>query len=194
MRKGLPQPVVRQLLSAIDLHSPFGPRNYFMLVFALHTGLRISEWCGLTVGDVADHGVPRTWLHVSKELAKFGKPRWVPLNEVAQKALAKTLAFNRKRGFSVSPEAPLWVNRYHRPVGPRAIQYMVAELREKAGIPAPCVPHQLRHSFAVRVMERTGNLKHVQDLLGHDKLSTVECYTALSPAELEKATNAIARA
>jgi site-specific recombinase XerD len=193
MRKGLPQPVIRQLLGAVDTASTFGPRDFFMLVFALHTGLRISEWCGLVVGDVAENGVPRTWLYVSKEIAKFSKARWVPLNPVARKALAKVLAFNRKRGFSVSPEAPLWVDRYRKPLGPRAVQYLVAGLREKAGIAAPATPHVLRHTFATRVLERTGNLRHVQELLGHENLRSIECYTALSPAELEKATNAIAQ-
>jgi site-specific recombinase XerD len=165
-----------------------------MLVFALHTGLRISEWTGLVVGDVAENGVPRSWLYVSKEIAKFSKARWVPLNAVAQKAIAKVLAFNRKRGFSDSAQAPLWPNKYHKPLGPRAVQYMVAALREKAGIPVPVTPHVLRHCFATRVMERTGNLRHVQDLIGHANLRSVECYTALSPSELEKATNAIAQA
>jgi integrase/recombinase XerC len=193
MRKGLPQPVFRQLLRAIDLASPFGPRDFFMLVFMLHTGLRIGEFCSLRVKDVADQGAPRTWLHVSQEVAKFGKPRWISLNAVAQKAVFKTLAFNQKRGFSVSPEAPLWVNKYHRPLGPRAVEYLVAALRERACLPASTVPHSIRHTFAVQIMERTGNLKQVQDLLGHESLSTVECYATLSPSELEKATNAIAR-
>jgi site-specific recombinase XerD len=194
MRKGLPQPVVRQLLGAIDTRAPFGPRDFFMLVFALHTGLRISEWCGLVVGDVAENGVPRRWLYVSKEIAKFSKARWVPLNRVAQKAVARVLAFNRKRGFSVSADAPLWPDKYHQPLGPRAVQYMVAALRKKAGIPAPVTPHVLRHTFASRVLERSGNLRQVQELLGHENLRSVECYTALPPSELEKATNAIARA
>jgi integrase/recombinase XerC len=163
-----------------------------MVVFFLHTGLRIAEFCGLRVRDVSAQGVPLSGLYVSEEFAKFGKPRWIPLNAVARKAVARTLAFNAKRGFSVSPDAPLWVNRFHRPMSPRAVEYRVAALREKAGIPAPCVPHSLRHSFAVRVMERTGNLRHVQELLGHETLATVECYTALSMAELEKATTAIA--
>jgi site-specific recombinase XerD len=194
MRKGLPQSVIQRLLGAIDIGSAFGPQQYFMIVFLYHTGLRVSEFCGLRVRDVAHNGVPLPCLHVSKELAKFGKPRWVPLNAVAQKAVAKTLEFHRRRGFSVSPEAPLWVNKYHRPLGPRAVQYMVKALREKAGIAAPLVPHSLRHSFATKVMERTGNLRHVQELLGHEQLSTVECYTTLSMAELEKATHAIAQA
>jgi integrase/recombinase XerC len=193
MRKGLPKPLFRQLLSAIDLASPFGPRDFFMLMFMLHTGLRLGEFCSLRVKDVADQGAPRPWLHVSKEIAKFGKARWIPLNAVAQKAISRTLAFNQKRGFSVSPDAPLWVNKYHRPLGSRAVEYLVAALREKAGLPVSIVPHSIRHTFAVRILERTGNLRQVQDLLGHETLSTVECYTALSPAELEKATNAIAK-
>jgi site-specific recombinase XerD len=194
MRKGLPQPVVRQLLAAIDVRAPFGPRDYFQVVFALHTGLRVSELCGLCVRDVAEGGVPRTCLYVPESLAKFGKERWVPLNAVARKAVERVLAFNARRGFSVAPEAPLWCNRYGRPVGVRSVQYLFQALRKKAGLPRPCVPHQARHTFASNVLACTGNLRHVQELLGHASLRSVECYTSVPWPELEKATDAIARA
>lgn len=80
MRKGLPEPVFRRLLGAIDLASPFGPRVYFMLVFLLHTGLRVGEFCSLRVQDVSRDGAPLPWLYISNQVAKFGKPRWIPLN------------------------------------------------------------------------------------------------------------------
>jgi site-specific recombinase XerD len=101
--------------------------------------------------------------------------------------VADLLAFNARRGFSVAPEAPLFVNRYYRRMSVRAVQHLVADLRTAAGLDVPATPHSLRHSFASRLAERCGNLRVVQQALGHKRLGTVEIYTHPTREELEAA-------
>jgi len=95
---------MRQLVAAVDMTDPFGPRDRALLVFAFHTGLRVSELVGLNVCNVAVNGVPRQALHVPSSLGKGGRERTIPLNETARAAVAAILALNRRRGLSVAPD------------------------------------------------------------------------------------------
>lgn len=180
-----------RLLAVIDLRDPFGPRDHAMLLFDLHTGLRVSELVGIDVHMVALQGQPRQAIYIQPALAKYSHERTIPLNAVARKAVADLLAFNRSRGFSVAPEAPLFVTRKHERVSVRLVQRLVETLRERSGLDVPATPHSLRHRFASTVAETTGNLRYVQRLLGHQRLETSVVYTHPSRAELERAVAAI---
>jgi site-specific recombinase XerD len=181
----------RKMLAQVDIHSPLGPRDYLLLVLDFNTGLRVSELAGLTVEMVSHQGEPRASLYVSQQLAKGHRARLIPLNALAQKAIRKLLAFNRARGFSVLPEAPLFVTRNHTPLPVRSIQFMVTRLREKAGLDFKASPHSIRHSFACQVAETSGNLRIVQQLLGHKQLNTVAIYTHPRRDELARAVDMI---
>ena len=183
----------RQLLQALDIRSPFGPRDYFMLVFVHHTGLRISELVGLNVERVAYRGQPRPTLTVPRSLGKGGKARRVPLNPVAQKAVSKLLEFNRKRGFSVEPSAPLLVNRYHERVTVRSVQRFMVALRQKAGLDIPASIHSIRHLFATQLTKACGNPRITQEVLGHHRLQTLELYTHPAHEDLADAVSLMAR-
>lgn len=182
---------VAQLLGAVNRRGPFGPRDYWLIGLALHTGLRVSELVGLDVHHVATGGRPRQALDLPARLGKGGRGRIVPLNGVARRAVAEILAFNQARGFSVAPEAPLLVNRYHQRVSTRYVQRLVEGLREKAGLDVRATPHTLRHTFASEVAGRHGNLRAVQLLLGHFRLETVEIYTHPSREELDRAVSSL---
>lgn len=166
---------VRQLLGAVDLRDSFGPRDHAMLVFCLHTGVRVSELIALDVRQVAVDGVPRQAMHLVH--TKGSQTRVVPLNVEARGAVAAIVAFNRRRGFSVAPDRPLLVTRYHDRMTVRAVQRLVKALREKAQLDVPASPHSLRHAFATGVMSCNSNLRIVQKLLGHKRLATVEIYS-----------------
>lgn len=166
---------VRQLLGAVDLRDPFGPRDHAMLIFCLHTGLRVSELIALDILQVAVDGVPRQAMHLVH--TKGGRSRVVPLNAEARGAVIAILTFNRRRGLSVAPDRPLLVTRYHERMTVRAVQRLVKALREKAELDVPASPHSLRHAFATRVMSCNSNLRIVQKLLGHKRLATVQMYT-----------------
>jgi integrase/recombinase XerC len=123
---------VIRLLAQIDLRDPMGVRDHCMLVLACHTGLRVAELCGLDVRDVVADGRVRESLYVRPEIAKGSRARRLPLNSAAREAIARQLDFLRRRGFSAQPEAPLFVAKSHRRLTTRAVQYVVAELRERA--------------------------------------------------------------
>jgi len=182
-----------RLVAAVDLSHPFGHRDRAMLVLAFHTGLRVGELASLDVVDVADKDVPRETLFVRAEISKGSRSRVVPLNDMARRAIASLLLFNRKRGFSVQSKAPLLVTRKHTRLSVRSIQRTVAELRVKAGLDVPATPHSMRHTFASQIATRTGNLRVVQKLLGHERLNTAAIYTHPGRQELVAAVDQLAK-
>ena len=175
---------LRRMLAQVDVKSAMGPRDYFMLILLYNTGLRVSELHGLNVHDCAFEGAPRAELHVSCLTAKGHRSRQVPLNYLAQKAIARLLAFNQARGFSVAPEAPLLMTKKHERMPVRTIEYVVARLREKAGLDFKASPHHFRHGFATNLAQSTNNLRVVQKALGHKRLNTVEVYTQCTATTL----------
>lgn len=146
-------PEARQLLAAIRPGHPFAKRDRALVVFDLHTGLRVSELSGLDVRHVAVGNQVRQTLHLPAELGKGGRARLIPLNETAQKCIRVLLRFNAERGFSTAPEAPLFQNRFHRRLTVRDIQRLVKALREAAGLDVPATPHSLRHTLGTQLMQ-----------------------------------------
>ena len=119
----------QRLLSVIRPGEPFGPRDRALVTFALHTGLRSHELCGLNVGHVMTwDGFPRQWVEV---VGKGGRVRQVPLNSVARQAVVDLVHFNRSRGFAVAGESPLLVTRRHGRLPTRSLR----DLRRHAGFP-----------------------------------------------------------
>ena len=179
---------VTAILAAIDPRDPFAGRDQGMLTLACHTGLRVSELVGLDVSSVAHEGTPRNALYV---VGKGSHGRTIPLNQSARQAVRDILGFNARRGFSTAPEAPLFVTRKHERVSVRLVQRLIVTLRERAGLDVPVTPHGLRHRFATTICQTTGNLRVVQKLLGHKRLTTVEVYTHPTRTDLENAVNTL---
>ncbi|HEY3997557.1 MAG TPA: tyrosine-type recombinase/integrase [Candidatus Xenobia bacterium] len=182
---------MKALLAAIDTRHPFGPRDYFLMVFDWHTGLRVTELVSIDVSDVSLDGQPRQELHLRATTTKGHMGRLVPLNAIAQKAVAKILEFNRKRGLSVEPDAPLFQTRRHVRLTARTVQWFMSVLREKAGLDFRATPHSIRHGFAVQALERSGNLRAVQKLLGHRRLTSTEVYTNPRRDELQRVVDTL---
>ncbi len=178
---------VKTLLGGVNLQSPFGRRDYLLILFLFHTGLRIGEATKLTVNLVSHDGTPRDELHLPAHMTKTRKARVIPLNDVAQACVAKLLAFNKERGFSTAPLAPLFVWKNHRKLPPREAQRILQDLRERVGLSAKATPHTLRHSFASELVRRGVTLPTVQSLLGHQWLSSTQIYTHTSNEERRKA-------
>lgn len=181
----------RQLVAAVDIRDPFGPRDRALLEFCLNTGLRVSELVSLDVAHVASDGVPRQALFLPAQVTKGRREGTVPLNQAARSAVQAILEFNRRRGFSTAPHAPLFTNRKHERMTVRAVQRLVKDLREKADLDVPATPHTLRHSFATHVLSCNSNLRVVQQLLRHKRLATVEIYSHPTREELRQAVERI---
>ena len=145
---------IRYLIRVIPLRSPFGVRDRAMLILLLHTGLRVSEVCGLRVFDVVQWGAPRKMLDLPACLGKGGQARLIPLNTTARKMISLLLRFNLARGFSIAPEAPLLTNRCGKPLSVRTFQHLVQRYREAAELSSRITPHAFRHTMAVAVNEK----------------------------------------
>jgi len=129
---------------------------------------------------------------VRASIAKYAHGRDIPLNVCAQEAIQAILRFNKAHGFSVAPGAPLLVSKYHQHISARYVQLLVARLRKKAGLDVPATPHALRHGFASRFVEKTGNALIAKQLLGHRRLETVSIYAHTSPEQLAAAVSLLA--
>ncbi len=182
---------VRQILSVIDLRSPFGRRDYLLILFLFHTGLRVGECSGVITHLVALNGCPRQYLHLPAAICKGSRGRVVPLNRVAQACIQKILAFNTSRGFSTAPAAPLFQNRVHGPLSVRSIQQLVAGYRELAGLDVRVTPHIFRHSHASHLIGAGIPTVHVQKVLGHRHLSSTQVYCHLSKEQLLASARAL---
>ncbi len=137
-------------------------------------GLRISEALSLTG---ADHPLPST-LRIT---GKGGKTRLVPVIPAAGEAIAAYVALCPH---DLRPDAALFRGARGGPVNPRLIQGAMERARLRLGLPATATPHALRHSFATHLLSAGGDLRAIQELLGHASLSTTQAYTAVDAARL----------
>lgn len=151
-------------------------RNAAVLTLLYGCGLRISEALGLRGGDLADEG--ETMLRIT---GKGGKTRLVPLLPVAQRAAGE---YRRLCPFHLAPEEPLFRGVRGGPLRPEIIQREMVRLRGALGLPDTATPHALRHSFATHLLAGGGDLRTIQELLGHASLATTQIYTGVDTARL----------
>lgn len=179
---------IRQLLGAVNLRSPFGQRDYLLILFLYQTGLRVGECSGLVVHHVYSHrqGQARYWLHLPASICKNGRSRQIPLNALARTCVEKMVSFNQQRGFSVAPDAPLFSHRKHGPLSVRSIQKLIKSYREKADLDLRATPHTLRHSTASGLLASGANLATVQKIMDHRRLASTQVYTHVTMQQLQQ--------
>lgn len=148
-------------------------RDMAVLSLCYGAGLRISEALALTAGDLE--------AQVLRVTGKGGKVRLVPLIEAVRKSIDLYLELCP---FKSWPEEPLFRGVKGGVLSPRLIQLRVAQLRGALGLPPSATPHALRHSFATHLLGRGGDLRAIQELLGHASLSTTQIYTAVDTERL----------
>ncbi|MDF2601680.1 MAG: xerC [Methylobacterium brachiatum] len=157
-------------------------RDAAVLALLYGAGLRISEALGLTRRDAPLPGSDQVTV-----LGKGGKQRMVPILPVVAQAVADYVA---ACPLPLPPEGPLFVGARGGALSPRIIQYTVARARGALGLPESATPHALRHSFATHLLARQGELRAIQELLGHASLSTTQLYTQVDAARLMSAYTA----
>jgi len=150
-------------------------RDAAVLALLYGAGLRVSEALGLKRKDIA--GAPDA-LTVT---GKGNKTRMVPLLPQVAKLVADYVALCP---FAPAPDGPLFVGSRGGPLSPRIVQLSMARLRGALGLPDSATPHALRHSFATHLLARGGDLRAIQELLGHASLSTTQIYTAVDAERL----------
>jgi len=162
-------------LVELPTDAPLGVRDRAILELFYSSGLRLSELCALRWRDLdlADGLVA--------VLGKGGKQRSVPVGSHARKAL------DEWRGESQGqPDAPVFPGRGGATITPRAVQIRLQRLAQRQGLFKRVHPHLLRHSFASHVLESSGDLRGVQELLGHADIATTQIYTHLDYQHLAK--------
>jgi integrase/recombinase XerC len=152
-------------------------RDRALLELLYSSGLRLAEIVALDVDDLAGDGTVRV-------TGKGGKARVVPVGRPARAALQSWLTV--RASWAAPGETALFVGARGGRIGARAVQRIVARRGRAQALMQPLHPHMLRHSFASHVLESSGDLRAVQELLGHASLSTTQIYTHLDFQHLAK--------
>jgi integrase/recombinase XerC len=175
-----------QVRAILDAALDLGPKgsispHTFHCLFGLlaATGLRISEALGIQRRDAPCEG--RDSLTV---IGKGSKTRMVPVIAPISRGIE---AYLEICPYTLKPEGPLFVGAKGGPLSPRIIQLAVERMRGAFGLPDSATPHALRHSFATHLLARGGDLRSIQELLGHASLSTTQVYTAVDGVRLLEA-------
>jgi integrase/recombinase XerC len=151
-----------------------GARDTALLTLLYGCGLRISEALGLKRGNVP----------LGESLAivgKGGRQRIVPVLPAVRAAVG---AYAETIPFAGPPDSALFLSRRGRPMGAREAQALMQNLRSRLGLAERATPHALRHSFATHLLSGGGDLRAVQELLGHASLSTTQTYTGIDTRKL----------
>lgn len=176
----LPKAVDAEPLNALFDHAaaenPLDMRDIAIFELLYGCGLRVSEACGLNISDIL---FSEGWVDVR---GKGGKQRRVPLGRLAAAALRAYLPHR----VAASGEDALFTNRFGRRISVRQIQYRLRDWAIKNGSPQHLSPHMLRHSYASHLLQSSGDIRAVQELLGHSSLSSTQIYTKLDFDHLVK--------
>jgi integrase/recombinase XerC len=180
-QKKLPRPLAEDaalaMIDTVELQSTrdwVAARDVAVVTVLYGCGLRISEALALTGRDTPLPAVLRV-------VGKGDKERIVPVLDAARDAVTKYL---RLCPHPMAPTAPLFRGVRGGALSPRAIQKAMAAARMQLGLPATATPHAMRHSFATHLLSAGGDLRAIQELLGHASLSTTQSYTAVDTARL----------
>ncbi|WP_284272816.1 tyrosine recombinase XerC [Bradyrhizobium iriomotense] len=152
-------------------------RDAAVMALLYGSGLRISEALGLKRRDVPRPGEG----DVLVVTGKGNKTRMVP---VLQNVLALVAEYVAMCPHPLAAEGPIFVGARGGPLSPRIIQLAMERLRGALGLPDSATPHALRHSFATHLLSRGGDLRAIQELLGHSSLSTTQVYTGIDSERL----------
>ena len=158
-------------LVEVEGDDPLALRDRAMLELTYSSGLRLAELCALAVADVDLEGA------LVKVLGKGRKVRVVPVGRHAREAVRAWLGVRAK--LAAAGESALFVSRRGRRIAPRTVQARFAGRARESGIGVHVHPHMLRHSFATHLLESSGDLRAVQELLGHADIGTTQVYTHL---------------
>ncbi|HVZ12892.1 MAG TPA: tyrosine recombinase XerC [Bauldia sp.] len=188
-KKSLPKPLAPDAAKAMaDSDSSLADepwiaaRDAAVLALLYGAGLRISEALGLTRAEA-----PVTEGAALRVRGKGGKERVVPVLPAVSAAIAAYLALCP---YVTRSDSALFVGTKGGPLSPRIVQRAMAKMRGALGLPETATPHALRHSFATHLLANGGDLRTIQELLGHASLSTTQVYTAVDSERLMEAYRA----
>jgi integrase/recombinase XerC len=178
----LPKAIDEQEVSSLLLHiyddwqkDWIGKRDYALLLLIYGTGLRISEALSITVNQLNND-----YLIIK---GKGNKERLVPLLKIVKENLVNYL---KTVPYSVKENDPIFLGEKGKTLQPAVFQKKIRNLRRKLGLAESVTPHAFRHSFATHLLSRGGDLRAIQELLGHASLSSTQKYTKVDITQMLK--------
>ena len=180
-KKSLPRPISSELAIETIKHAQdmekekwIGMRNKSILMLLYGCGLRISEALNLNFEDINEND----YLIIK---GKGNKERMVPLMDYIKNDIENYIHECPK---NFMKDDPLFVGKRLDRLSPRIIQYVLEKIRHNLSLPETATPHALRHSFATHLLDSGGDLRTIQELLGHSSLSTTQKYTKVETEKL----------
>lgn len=164
-------------------------RDAAVMTLLYGCGLRISEGLGLTPADfqISNQTKPAASAKSIRVLGKGGKTRLVPVLPLVNRAIEE---YVRLCPYVLKTDEPIFRGMRGGPVQPAVVQRSMRVMRGALGLPSTATPHAMRHSFATHLLGNGGDLRTIQELLGHASLSTTQKYTAVDTDALLKTWNA----
>lgn len=166
---------ITKIQSTFDLSYPDQYRNYVIIEVLYGCGLRVSELVNLKMSNVYEEE------QILQVIGKGDKQRWVPINPHALELL-DIYIHNVRVQYSIKPgeEKYVFINRLGRHLSRNYVFMFLQQAVKNAGLNKHVSPHSLRHSFATELVENGADLRAVQEMLGHESISTTEIYTHLT--------------
>lgn len=172
---------IERLLNNCDVNTLLGARDRAILESLYSTGMRVSEVIALNVSDVDFED------NVVRIRGKGKKERVVPLGPSAAKAMLHYLDLRRAQLPPGRSDAEaLFINKHGQRLSTRSVRRKLDKYLLEAGLDSSVSPHTLRHSFATHMLQRGADLRSVQQLLGHQSLSTTQVYTHITGSKVKE--------
>ncbi len=153
-------------------------RDKAILELLYSTGIRVGELTSLKIGDID------FFQELIKVKGKGKKERIVPIGSYALKALIEYIEKRPNK-----KEKNVFLNKYGKPLTERSVERIIDKYSKKAGIGKKITPHTFRHTFATHMLDRGADLRTVQELLGHERITTTQIYTHLTVEKLKEFYN-----
>jgi integrase/recombinase XerC len=170
------------LFQACDISEPIGQRNRAILELLYATGIRVSECCSIHLQDI-DMDLSTLLVH-----GKGRKDRYVPFGSFAAEALERYITEGREAIMQQNKQSHdvLFVNFRGGPLTTRGLRTVLNKIVEQSSLNSKIHPHKLRHSFATHLLNNGADMRTVQELLGHENLSSTQIYTHVTKDYLKK--------
>ncbi|MCP8616532.1 tyrosine recombinase XerC [Salirhabdus salicampi] len=173
---------MEKLFTVSDLTTPLGQRNQAILELLYGTGIRVSECTALEL-----HSFDFT-IETVLVMGKGKKERYVPFGKYAHEALERYMTDGRPKLLAKGNQSStkMFLNARGRPITPRGIRTVLNDMVKKASLTVHVHPHKIRHTFATHMLNEGADLRSVQELLGHEHLSSTQIYTHVTKDHLRK--------
>ncbi|WP_017185483.1 tyrosine recombinase XerC [Alkalibacillus haloalkaliphilus] len=176
---------LERLFNVEDCSQPLGQRNQALIEILYATGIRVSELVQIKLKDF-DYTLGTILVH-----GKGNKERYVPFGAYAQTAVKEYIEDGRKELISKSKQEvdQLFINFRGTPLTDEGVRYILNDMMKRAALTSSIHPHKLRHTFATHLLNEGADMRSVQEMLGHESLSSTQIYTHVTKDYLQNIYN-----